>query len=89
MTAMKNLILHVTSQNPDILRDRLHRNESFALYYDGWEATCTVTGVQSTWYYYYDVPHEKLTTMLRFLQANCEGYRFQVKITQSGNHVFD
>ena len=91
MTATMNLIIHITSANPEILRDKLRENDNFKNYYDGWECTVckTTQRVFSTRYYYYDIPHDILGEMIRHLQINKEGHTVRTRITQDGNHKFD
>ena len=90
-TGLKNFILHVTSANPESLRDKLNENSVFRARYDGFEVTLSGLQLQSTRYYWYDVDHAQLTAMVRHLQANREGHTFRVKITPAGvgNHKFD
>jgi len=90
-TDKKNLILHITSDNPAEFREKLRQHEPFKTFYDGWESTIRDTDkvVMSTRYYYYDIPHNILGTMLRHIQSVREGVHVQVKITRNGNFKFD
>jgi len=87
----KNLILHITSDNPAEFREKLRQHEPFKTFYDGWESTIRGTDkvVMSTRYYYYDIPHDTLGEMLRHIQTVREGVQVQVKITRNGNFKFD
>ena len=89
----KNLIVHITSENPQELRDRLSLNGLFKTYYDGWESTVEpgVGTVHSTRYYYYDIPHEDVTKMLKHLQNVREDAVLKIKILPEGfgQHHFD
>jgi hypothetical protein len=85
----KNLILHITSDNYEEFRDRLELNEHFNTYYDGSESTLKDWIRISTRFYYYDIPHEDLTEMLRYIQEVREGVVMKVKITKDGNADMD
>ena len=88
----KNLIVHITSENPGELRDKLSLNGLFKTHYDGWESTVeTGVGVLSTRYYYYEIPHDDLTKMLRHLQSVREEAVLKIKILPEGCgwHAFD
>ena len=88
----KNLIIHITSENPHKLKDRLELNGLFKMFYDGWESTVEIgRGVHSTRYYYYDIPHSDLTQMLRHLQNVREDAVLKIKINPGGygQHHFD
>ena len=89
--APKNLIIHVTGGDAQQLKSKLHENELYVNYYDGWESTVISSVIVSTRYYYYTIPHDELGDMIRFLQNNREGFTFQIKITPdgSGNYRFD
>jgi len=81
----KNLIIHVTSKNPQELRDRLSHSGLFKTYYDGSESTIERgVGVLSTRYYYYDIPHNDLDKMLRHLQNVREDAQLKIKILPEG-----
>ena len=95
-TNYKNLIIHVTSSDSIILKDRLHENTLFQQYYDGWESTLQNAGQQnlptitlSTRYYYYDIPHAAMRTMIIHLQEVKGDFTIQVKIGAGENHNFD
>ena len=85
----KNLILHITSPDPEDFRDKLEENENFDKYYDGSESTLKDWIRISTRYFYYAIPHEDLTDMLRHLQNVREGVVMKVKITKDGNADMD
>ena len=87
----KNLIVHITSENPGELRDRLSLNGLFKSHYDGWESSVEPgVGVLSTRYYYYEIPHD-VTKMLRHLQSVREEVVLKIKILPEGCgwHAFD
>ena len=94
MTAVckKNLIINVTSPNPEVLRDALNANELFANYFDGYESTMRGLQIISTSFYWYAIPHDDLTVMIRHLQECREGHTFKVKVFRvgvAGNFNFD
>ena len=89
---LKVLIVHVTSPNPEQLKDRLDTLELFPKHYDGNEMTMG-PGFQilSQRFYYYDVPSDDLLLMLRHLHQEGVDFDYQVKINPQGqgNHKFD
>ena len=89
---MKVLIIHVTSPEPDQLKDRLDTLDLFPKYHNGNEMSLG-PGFQviSQRYYYYDVPSDDLLLMLRHLHQEGVDYDYQIKINPQGvgNHHFD
>ena len=94
--SLKNLIINVTGGDAQQLKSKLHENELYVKYYDGWESTGQLgVGIVSTRFYYYDIPHDELGGMVRFLQSNAGCLRvrgtFKIRITpqHAGNNRFD
>ena len=87
----KDLIVHITSSNPDDLKTSLHTLGLFNTHYDGWEATMQAGVKISTRYYYYSIPHTDVLSMLRHLKQVGSDYSYKIKINPEGrgNHDFD
>ena len=96
--SLKDFIIHITSGDPYELKAKLHENQAFRTYFDGFSQIFDgfeKNGVVlSTRFYYYDIPHASLSEMVRLLQSKKVGFSVKVKInassiTGSGNHNFD
>ena len=83
-----NMIIHITSPDPQSLQARLEENELFKKYYDGCEMSMG-RALLSTRYYYYQITPEDLHIMTAHIEAVREGHRIQIKITKDGNFDFD
>ena len=71
----KTFIIHTTSADSEAFLERLYEHQPFRTYYDGNEHTLKVgVGKLSTRYYFYHIPHDVLTGMVRHLQTVREGY---------------
>ena len=87
----KDLIIHITSGNAEDLKTSLHNLGLFNTHYDGWECTMRATEKISTRYYYYQIPHTDVLSMLRHLKQVGSEYSYKIKINPAGkgNHNFD
>ena len=89
---LRNLIVNITSAEPEQFKAKLDTLHLFPKYFDGGECTLGA-GFQilSQRYYYYDVPTEHLAAMLRHIHTESEGVVYQIKINPQGqgNHNFD
>ena len=88
----KNLIIHITSPNPETLKNKLSENEHFRNYMGGSESSFTSTFKKiSTRYYYYEIEHTHLGEMIRFLHLNRGAHVIRIKILKEevGYHHFD
>ena len=80
MMQMKNLIIHITSDHPETLRDILNEHRLFKKHYDGWEMNIGGRSTTCTSYYYYSINRTNLDTMLEFLQVKREGHQIEINI---------
>ena len=89
---LRVLIINISSAEPEKFKEKLDTLYLFPKYFDGSEFTMG-PGFQilSQRYYYYDVPTEDLSAMLRHLHIESEGVVYQIKINPQGqgNHNFD
>lgn len=89
MTDVLNLIIQTTDvENESLITSCL---SNFDEYYDGNEYTWSYKGIESYRHYYYDVPHDKIATMLKILHENQSVVPTRVAILPKGrgNYSFD
>ena len=63
----------------------------FKKYYDGWEATMNYSSeILSYRYYYYHIPHDDLSQMIKFLYTRGKNHKYVIKIgsQNEGNYNF-
>ena len=65
-----DLIIHITSDHPETLRDILNEHRLFKKHYDGWEMNIGGRSTTCTSYYYYSINRTNLDTMLEFLHVD-------------------